>query len=330
VPASHQPRLSSLFSGWAAAVSQMGTQSRADLEEQVYLRHLEPYLRGEWSGFEQDEEGLEMSKKLRNFALIICNLSGEEELPPSFLDKFAPGMTPFMRAVAKVGASEEPRCQRGTPRSLYQHPSLRSQGRSPAAGDVSVMTSPTGGKSLTTTPTLVIVLPPPPNTVDRRLLAMAAKCEQLEELYPPMQGRVFTNPGLEEWKDAVSNLAASSPPPLPPTPPREVKVVMVLALPPGGGKTTFFEELRKANLNAAIVSSDAEKARSGNKSAFDVALGEAIRRGADCGVVGYVPPLHSPPPVTGPLAHKLTHAQLRQERAQRGGASEGAASPGEH
>jgi hypothetical protein len=262
VPAEHEPRLSATFSGWAAAVSQMGASSRADLEGKRYLCHLEPYLRGEASGFEQDEDSIKASADFRKFVLHVVNLSGEE-LASDFLRTFAPGMTRFDRGAAK--------------------------GRLPSCGDVNVLDSPIGGKLLSSNdpPALVLILSPPVGTVSRKLLAMKAKSDNLERDYPEVRGRVFRDvKDVEEWKSEVASLAQSLPPPAPPKPPRDVVVVLVLALPPGGGKTTFFQALKENVSTVSVVSSDEQKAKSGgSKGAFDSALRQAIEGGAS--MVGY-------------------------------------------
>ncbi len=53
-------------------------------------------------------------------------------------------------------------------------------------------------------------------------------------------------------------------------------VIAVLALPPGGGKSTLFGALRQAG--AAVVSSDALRARQLPPAAFDGEMADALRR----------------------------------------------------
>ena len=222
---------------------------RKDLRDNSYLEHLERYL----GGVRRSPAAL---TSLQRFFLLLVNLTGEE-VDAELLRQYGAGMLP-------IGAGN---------------------GAPPRAGSMAVIAQPPGNRHLLDgAPALVVVLPPSPRA-EPKWHKMADAAGRLEARYPALAGRVLVAPSPREWPATVERLAAALPAADAPGRPEEAAattpgdaptqtrtVIAILALPPGGGKSSLFGALREAG--AAVVSSDAERARGGS---FDDALAALLR-----------------------------------------------------
>ena len=276
LPPEHRQRLAAVLAGWATEVSLLSAPELARLKGGSYLEFLEPYLAGE--GREREHVPAALAP-LRAYGLLLLNLSGAP-LPAALKQRYA-------AAHDEAGAA--------------------AQGRGPIRPGCYVeLNRPPNDKALAVgAPPLVVVVTSPPAGAEPKLCKMFERCAALGTTHPHVRGRVLLDPTEDSWAAFLHSLggpaaqgeeeggadgraAAPAPAAMPaasataaPAPIvelRTVTVIAALALPPGGGKSTLFGALQQ--LGAAVVSSDAIRARKLPASAFDVEMEQALRRHA--------------------------------------------------
>ena len=272
LPPEQRQRLAAVLAGWATEVSYLSAPELARLKGGAYLEFLEPYLAGERREREQVPAAL---APLRAFGLLLLNLSG----------------APLPDAQKKIFAA------------AHDEGDAVAQRRGPMPGCYVELTRPPNDKVLAEgAPPLIVVIASPPPGAELKLCKMFERCAALGTTHPHVHGRVLLDPTEESWAaflqglspaaegeeegSADSSAAALAPmvvpaaatAPAPIVELRTVTVIAALALPPGGGKSTLFAALEQ--LGAAVVSSDAIRARKLPASAFDVEMERALRRHA--------------------------------------------------
>ena len=304
LPPEQRQRLATVLAGWATEVSYLSPPELARLKGGSYLEFLEPYLAGERRAREQVPAAL---APLRAFGLLLLNLSGAP-LPASL--------------VKRCAAAHDEREAKGV--------------RGPMPGCYIELTRPPNDKVLAVgSPPLVVVIASPPSDAEPKLCKMFERCAALGTTHPHVHGRVLLDPTEESWAAFLQGLSpaaegeeeggggagaaalapaavpAAAAAPAPVVEVRTVTVIAALALPPGGGKSTLFAALQQ--LGAAVVSSDAIRARKLPASAFDVEMERALRRHA---VVCYDKNVPNPEGLAK-LVRTLTAVSRQQPAEQR-------------